>query len=263
MRRTWVDTLCHIATDQAPRSKGISQNWILALALIIWGAMPSSISPMTRSEDQNPKGTQGTWQGGDKKGPPPGDWHEGGPKWQGWGGWQGDKKGPSPSDLIDWTAKRLEQMKSSSQTGSEIKWLQSTASDLLERSKSAKENPFRFDRLINAANALLNAGYNISQSRKMDKIPQEKDFWGFVGMSIKGYYPRVQQVDSFAKFSGEKNSEKYVTLARTLYQQAWGAYDACDYQKAMLLKDASGSIVFAIESIAQSKWTPPETHIPK
>jgi hypothetical protein len=263
MLRTWVDTLCHLAAGQAPRSKGILPKWIRTLALIILGALPPSISAMTRSEDQHPKGAQGTWQNGEKKMPPPGDWHEGGPKWQGWGGWQGDKKWPTPSELLDWTAKRLEQMKSSNQTGSEIKWLQSKTSDLLERSKSAKENPFRFDRLINAANALLNTGDSISQARKMDKIPQEKDFWGFVGMAIQGCYFRVQQADSFAKFSGEKNSEQYVTLARTLYQQSRGAYDARDYLKAKLLADASGSIVFALESITQAAWTPPETHIPK
>ena len=179
--------------------------------------------------------------------------------WQGWPGPDGWPKLPGPEWLdstLNESAKKLETVKAIKQPGADIQSLQSKASDLLEKSKQARDNFFRCARLMSAANALMDAAYGIFQSRKADRAPF--DFWS-VGMVLQGYYYRIQQAHSFAQMSGEKNSDQYETLARTLYQQARGAYDAREYQRSRYLADAAASIVFALESIAQAS-APPPTH---
>lgn len=174
---------------------------------------------------------------------------EGRPNWQGPEGWP---KWPDP-DWLESTLKeadkKLEIVKGISRPGPDIEFLNSRASDLLKRSTQARDNLFQCGRLITATNALLDAAYGIFSSRKADRTPQ--DFWG-VGRALQGLHFRVQQADFFASMSGEKYSEQYVTLARSIYQQARSAYDAHEYQKAKYLADASWSIVTALESIAQA-----------
>jgi hypothetical protein len=147
------------------------------------------------------------------------------------------------------TGKKLDIIKDISQPGPDIEFLYSKASELLKRSIQERDNLFRCERLINAADALLNAAYGIFSSRKADRIPQ--DFWG-VGKALPSLHFRVQQAGFFASRSGEKNTEQYVKLARSIYQQARSAYDAHEYQKAKFLADASFSVVTALESIAQA-----------
>jgi hypothetical protein len=228
--------------------KKVFRKWILIIALLVLGSMPCFWA-IAESKIQHPKASPNAWPEGDKRWPPPGAWHE------------GDKKWPDIQDMmakrLDWTYKRLEQAKSS-QTGSESEFLFPRVSNLLERSKVARENPFQFERLMNASDALLNAGDFISWSKKTEKTSLEKDFFGVVGMAIEGCYHWVEKADLLAPWSGEKNPEKYIKLARTLYQQARGAYDAHDYMKAKFLADASVSVVVALESITQSV-----PHIPK
>jgi hypothetical protein len=116
------------------------------------------------------------------------------------------------------------------------------------------------ERLIGAVNSLLDAGDRILWARKAERITQEKDFWG-AGFVLQGCYFRIRQADYFADLSGEKNSDKYVTLSRSLYQQARSAYDAREYQRARLLAEASSFIVFSLECMAQSNI--PDPHIYK
>ena len=90
--------------------------------------------------------------------------------------WQpGDRKWP---DWLEETTKRLEKSKSISQPGPEIEFLHARASELLERAKSSRENYFRFDRFIAAANAMLEASDRIVWLRKIERIPQEQDYLG-------------------------------------------------------------------------------------
>jgi hypothetical protein len=208
------------------------QKWFLIFALIFLAAIPSE------SPAQQPKNPEG-W-----------------PKWQGSEGWP---KWPDPDwqeSALKEAAKKLDIIKGISRPGPDIEFLYSKASDLLKRSGQARDNFFKCARLINATNAMLDAAYGIYSSRKADHTPQ--DFWG-VGNALQGLHFRVQQADFFASISGEKNSEQYVTVARSIYQQARSAYDAHEYQKAKYLADASWSVVTALESIAQASIPPPTT----
>lgn len=176
-----------------------------------------------------------------------------------WKTQDGQPKWPDPDWLetsLKETGKKLDVVKDLSQPGPDIESLYSKASDLFKqasdvfkRSNQERGNFFRCARLINATNALLDAAYGIYSSRKADRTPQ--DFWG-VGMVLPAFYFRIQQAGFFASKSGEKNSEQYVMLARSIYQQARSAYEAHEYQKAKYLADASMSIVAALESISHA-----------
>jgi hypothetical protein len=215
---------------KSPTIKSNMQKWFLIFALVVFGNMPPE------SFGQQPKSPEG-W-----------------PKWQGAEGWP---KWPDPnlldSNLKD-AGKKLDTVKGISKPGPDIEFLYSRASELLKRSSQARENWFRCERLTNAANALLDAAYGIFSSRKADRTPQ--DFWG-VGKVLQSLHFRVQQADYFASISGEKNTDQYITLARSIYQQGRSAYDAHEYQKAKYLTDASWSIVTALENIALAAIPPP------
>ena len=171
----------------------------------------------------------------------------------------GDRKWP---DWLDEATKRLEKSKSISQSGPEIEFLQASASDLLERAKTSRENFFRFGRFIAAANAMLEASDRMVWLRKAERTPQEQDFWG-AGFMLPGCYFRVRQAEFFASLSGEKNIEQYVTWSKSFYQQARVAFDAHEYQRARLYGDASSFIVFALECIAQATVQMPDAPNPK
>ncbi|HTY61823.1 MAG TPA: hypothetical protein VMG30_06160 [Acidobacteriota bacterium] len=163
--------------------------------------------------------------------------------------WQpGDRKWP---DWLEETAKRLEKSKAVSQQGSELEFLNARAAELLERAKSSRDNYFRFGRYIAAANAMLEASDRIVWLRKVERTPQEQDFWG-AGFMLPGCYFRVRQAEFFASLSGEKNGEQYVNWSKSFYQQARVALDAREYQRSRLYADASSFIVFALECIAQA-----------
>jgi hypothetical protein len=76
-------------------------------------------------------------------------------------------------------------------------------------------------------------------------------------------YFRVQQADYFAGQSGEKDSKKYVTTTRSLYQQARSAYDAHLYDRAQMLGDASSLVVMALENIAHASLNIPDPPVIK
>lgn len=174
--------------------------------------------------------------------------------------WQSGAKGWPKIDWLEATAKRIEKAKPITQSGTEFENLYARASDLFEQAKQSKDNQFRFDRLIGATNSLLDAGDRILWARKAERMTQEKDFWG-AGFVLQGCYFRIRQANYFADLTGDKNSEQYVTLSRSLYQQARSAYDAREFQRARLLAEASSFIVFTLECIAQS--TIPDPHIYK
>jgi hypothetical protein len=250
--------LWHIKTGSALQWRQILWKRSLGFALVVSVAL-SGFSSMAGS-DKRPKDPpnvcpesekkwfpQNAWPGSYMAWPNPNAWNDGANKW------------------FEATSKRLEDAKKgNSQNGSESELIYSKTSDLLNQTKQACGNPFRFDRLLFAANALLDAGDSISRSRKTNRLPQDKDIWGFYGMILQGCYFRVQQADFLALMSHDKNSEKYVKAARSLYQQARSAYDARDYEKSRFLAEASQSIVLALESVAQAATPIPEPpHFPK
>jgi len=166
----------------------------------------------------------------------------------------GDRKWP---DWLEETTKRLEKSKNISQQGPELEFFNARASDLLERAKASRDNFFRFDRFISAANAILEASDRMVWLRKVERAPQEQDFWG-AGFMLPSCYFRVRQAEFFASLSGEKNSEQYVAWSKSFYQQARVAFDAHEYQRARLYGDASSLIVFALECIAQAAVQMPD-----
>jgi hypothetical protein len=152
--------------------------------------------------------------------------------------------------------KKLEIIKDINKPGQDIEFFYSKASELQKRAVQERENFYRCERLVNAANVLLNAAYGVYSSRKADRAAQ--DFWG-AGRMLQGLYFRVQQADFFVSMSGEKNADQYVTQAKSFHQQARSAYDAHEYQKSKYLADASFAIVTALESIVQAAIPPPKT----
>jgi|WetSurMetagenome_2_1015567.scaffolds.fasta_scaffold65179_2 hypothetical protein len=218
----------------------VIQNYILA-AMLIAIIAASGASAMAGAPLPDPKT------------PPPGQWL----------GWAGPGVWPLPnpnwtSEALDATAKHRDQLKSTSKPGKEIEFICSRTADLLDRAKQTRDNPFKFGRLLNAANALLGAGDLIVKSRKKDLPRQDWDYWGMTGATLMNCFSHIRQADFFAPMSGEKKSEQYVATAQALYQQAGSAYGAREYQKAMLLSQASESIVFALESIAQASIPMPK-----
>ena len=229
---SWIYRQRSDSTVEAFMRRSIVNRWFQILALLCFGPI-SGIEAFPALETQQPKGPE-VWRPGDGKWP---DW-------------------------LEVTSKRLEKAKNANQSGPEIEFIHSRASELLERAKSSRENYFRFDRFIAAANAMLEASDRILWSRKLERVPQEQDYWG-AGLFLPGCYFRVRQAEFFASLIGEKNTEQYVTWSKSFYQQARGAYDAREYQRAKLLADASYSIVFALECIAQATVEMPDTPIIK
>ncbi len=222
-----IRIFCGLSGIEAPMLRLIPKRWILASALAAGLAAVAGISFPLHAYYQGPKGPDG-WE---KRWP--------GPEW------------------LDATAKRLDDARNTSQPGQDIEFLYSRAADLLERARMVRDNPFRSDRFLGATNALLDAGDRILWSRRMERGPQEQDYWD-AGFVLQACYFRIRQAGFFAPMGGEKNAEQYVMLSRSLYQQARGAYDAREFQRARLLGDASSFIVFALERIAQAAAPIPE-----
>ena len=109
---------------------------------------------------------------------------------------------------------------------------------------------------------MLEASDRILWLRKLDRAPQEQDYWGS-GITLPGCYFRVRQAEFFASMIGEKIFDQYVTWSKSFYQQARGAYDAREYQRARLLADAASFVVFALECVAQATVQMPDTPIIK
>jgi hypothetical protein len=208
----------------------VLKRWIRILALLCFAAV-SGIGTSAAQNPPPPKGSEG-WQPG---------------KWPDW---------------LEETSKRLEKTKNISQSGPETDFLLSKASELLERARSSRDNYLRFERFVAATNSILEASDRIIWSRRLERLAQEQDYWG-AGPFLPFCYFRVRQADFFASLIGEKNTEQYVTWSRSLYQQARGAFDAREYQRARMLADASSFIVFALECYAQATVQMPDTPIIK
>jgi hypothetical protein len=178
----------------------------------------------------------------------------GGPDGRGWS--ERDKQ-----DRLDRLSKTLSWRISTPEPGLENSFLLARAGELLERTKQARANNFQFDRLARAVDALLRASDRIFSARKASQMDEndKRDAAEF----LQRCYFRVQQADYFAGLSGEKESKKYVTTTRSLYQQARSAYDARLYDRAQMLGDASSLIVAALENIAHASLNIPDPPVIK
>jgi len=172
-------------------------------------------------------------------------------------GWsQGDKQ-----ERLDFLAKMLSLATGASEAPPECVFLNARAAELLERAKQAKGNDFQFDRLASATDNLLRAGERIYSSRKFDRVDdnERRD----AALLLQKCYFRVQQAEYFAGISGEKESKQYVTVTRSIYQQARTAYDTRQYDRARMLGEASSLVVMALENIAHASLKIPDPPVIK
>lgn len=164
-------------------------------------------------------------------------------------------------ERLDRLTKSLAWWVNSPDPGVENVFLHAHAADLLERTKQARGNNFQFDRLARAVEALLRASERVFGAQKAVAI-DDNDKRNAAEFLQRCYF-RVQQADYFAGLSGEKDSKKYVTYARSLYQQARSAYDARQYDRAQMLGDGSSLIVSALENIAHASLNIPDPPVIK
>ena len=162
----------------------------------------------------------------------------------------------------DWfkvTQKRFESLNGVTTTDAEnadFKNIMEYIADLIEQAKSSKDNQFQYSRRLAAANAMMDAADRILLTQKPQRPPEENDSRA-AGFILQGCYFRVRQADYFAGISRDKKSSQYVRLASSFYQRGRSAFDAKEYGKALLLGDASTSIVRALEYMAQAATPDP------
>ena len=173
------------------------------------------------------------------------------------------KPWPKQQDWLAGSQKRLEAMNGITAPEAEnadFKNLLERAADLVNQAAASKDKQFQHGRRLLAANAMMDAADRILLALKSRQNHDENDSHG-AGFVLQGCYFRVRQSDYFAGISGDKKSDQYTKLASSLYQQGRSAYDAKEYGKARLLGDASTSVVFALECMAQAAT--PDPHIYK
>jgi hypothetical protein len=178
-------------------------------------------------------------------------------------GTEAKKPRPKQQDWLSGAQKRLESLKGNTTPDAEnadFKILLDRAANLVDQAKLSKDNQFQYRRRLLAANAMMDAADHVLQALKPGRSPAENDSRA-AGFVLSGCYFRVRQADYFAGISGDKKSDQYVRLASSLYQHGRSAYDAKEYGKARLLGNASISVVFALECMAQAAT--PDPHIYK
>ena len=173
---------------------------------------------------------------------------------KGWNERSRDERLESLSKMLTWRLKATD-------TCPESAFLQTRASELLDRARQARANFFQFDSLASATYSLLRACERISTASQ-DGKPRDADRRD-AALQLQRCYFRVQQAEYFAGLSGEKESKQYVTYSRSLYQQARSAYDNQQYGKAQLLGDAASMIVGALENIAHASLRIPDPPVIK
>ena len=173
------------------------------------------------------------------------------------------KPWPKPQDWFAVTQKRLKALNGITAPGAEnadFKKLLERATELIEQAKAPDNNQFQHGRRLLAAGAMMDAADRVLQAQKAERSTDENDLRR-AGYVLQGCYFRIRQADYFADISGDKKSVMSAKLASSLYQQGRSAYDAKEYGKARLLGEASTSVVFALEYLAQA--AAPGPHIYK
>jgi len=133
-------------------------------------------------------------------------------------------------------------------------FLNQRASVLLERTRKTRD-PYQFDRLRRATDALLEATQRIESREGEDN---DEDDRAKAARTLQRHYFRVQQAEYFAAMSGEPDAALYVPHCRSLYQQARSAYDARQFDRARRLGDAASLVVGALENLAQAAVRVPD-----
>ena len=173
------------------------------------------------------------------------------------------KPWPKSQDWFSGAQKRLETLNgiTTPEAGNtDFKKLMERAAELIDLAKSSKDNQFQHGRRLLAASAMMDAADRVLLAHKAGSDPDENALRR-AGFVLRTCYFRVRQADYFVSIIGDKKSDQSARLASSLYQQGRSAYDAKEYGKARLLGEASSSVVFALECVAQA--VTPDPHIYK
>ena len=172
------------------------------------------------------------------------------------------KPWPKSQDWLAGVEKRLEMLNGITTPdagNADFKKLLERAAEIMDLAKSSKDNQFQHGRRLLAANAMMDAADRVLLALKAERTSDENDLRR-AGYVLQGCYFRVRQADYFVRISGDKKSSQSARLASSLYQQGRSAYDAKEYSKARLLGEASASVVFALECMAQSATSDPHIY---
>ena len=172
------------------------------------------------------------------------------------------KPWPKLQEWLPGAEKRLETLNGITKPNAgnaNFKELLEHATELINQAKSSKDDQFQHRRRMLAADAMMDAADRVLLTLKADRNSDENDLRR-AGFILQGCYFRVRQANYFAEMSGNKKSDQYVKLASSLYQQGRSAFDAKEYGKARLLGEASTSVVFALECLAQAAVPAPHVY---
>ncbi len=170
---------------------------------------------------------------------------------------QDRKRERRQEEKLEEMSRRLNRRLARSGAAPEHDFLHARAAAILERARGARADDYVFDRLLRAADDLLEASEELFESRTPQRQPAEAS-QREAALDLQRYYFRVRQAEYFAQLSREPDAPLYVQHARSLYQQARRAYDARQYRRAQKLGEAAGEIVSALEKLAQAAVRIPE-----
>jgi hypothetical protein len=133
----------------------------------------------------------------------------------------------------------------------DLEFIREQAQQILARAAAEDARSYRYGRLEEALDDLLDAGEELTlllrEGNRKDTEGQRK-----TALELENAYFRVTQAEYFAQLSSDEHGKDYVRLARTLYQKARREYDAKQYWRARRYGDASREIVNTLEALAQS-----------
>jgi len=156
--------------------------------------------------------------------------------------------------------RRLDRELKTVASSAELDFIRERARELITRAAAEPANSYKYDRLEDAIDDLLDAGEHLAQ---LLRHGDQKDTEGQIktARELEATYFRVTQAEYFAGLSKDRHAGQYVKIARSLYQSARREYDSGRYWRARRYSDASSELVKTLEDLAQSQVripTPPE-----
>jgi hypothetical protein len=131
------------------------------------------------------------------------------------------------------------------------RFLHDQAAKLIERAKSSRSDEYRFERLADAADNLLEASERLL-NRRRSRDDDDDNTVEDISRRLERSYFRVQQADYFSQRTGDSDAPALARQARALYQQGRSAWDRKDYRTARSHAEAAASIVGALEDMAHA-----------
>jgi hypothetical protein len=137
-------------------------------------------------------------------------------------------------------------------------FIRDRAQELLLRAEQAPAGSHQLERLLEAADDLLDAAEELGKiARRAGENDKQPDAAGTARQLERTYF-RVTQADYYARISGDPFGPDYVRTARRLYQAARREYDGKNFQRARRFAGAAGEIVDTLENLAQAAVRVPD-----